>query len=219
MASFVVHTVPSSPFGRAVLATLEEKGADYRVASLRPGAAKAEPHLSRHPFGRIPVLEHDEFMLYETQAILRYLDRILPAPCLTPRDARACARMDQVMGISDWYLFTGVVGVIGFQRMMAPRIFGTPPDETAIAAAMPKAHLVFGTLDRALASQDYFAGDAISLADMIVAPQVDIMSRLPEWQALTANTHALTAWHKRMVARLSLQRTSWERIETMVAAR
>ena len=85
---FVVHTVPGSPFARAVLATLEEKGAPYRIAPIALGGHKTEPHLARHPFGRMPVLEHDGFILYETQAILRYLDRILPEPPLTPADPK-----------------------------------------------------------------------------------------------------------------------------------
>jgi glutathione S-transferase len=55
----------------------------------------------RHPFGRVPVLEYDGFMLYETQAILRFLDRILPSPTLTPADPKAAARMDQAMIIND----------------------------------------------------------------------------------------------------------------------
>ena len=79
-----------------------------------PGAAKSPEHLARHPFGRVPVLEHDGFMLYETQAILRYLDRVLPQPALTPADPRRAARMDQVMNINDWYLFQGVGNVIAF---------------------------------------------------------------------------------------------------------
>ena len=58
MSEFIVYSVPGSPYGRAVLATLEEKGAAYRLAPLAPGDAKSEPHLSRHPFGRVPVLEH-----------------------------------------------------------------------------------------------------------------------------------------------------------------
>jgi glutathione S-transferase len=47
MSEFVVHSVPGSPFGRAVLAALEEKGAGYRLA---PGAAKSLYHLARRPF-------------------------------------------------------------------------------------------------------------------------------------------------------------------------
>jgi hypothetical protein len=52
MSEFVVHTIPGSPFARAVFATLEEKGARYRIAPLAPGAHKSPEHLARHPFGR-----------------------------------------------------------------------------------------------------------------------------------------------------------------------
>src|ERR1700761_6164198 len=86
MSEFIVHSVPGSPFGRAVLATLEEKGASYRLAPVAPGTFRSAEHLARHPFGRVPVLEHGSFILYETQAILRYLDRLLPAPALVPSD-------------------------------------------------------------------------------------------------------------------------------------
>ncbi len=117
MSEFIVHSVPGSPYGRTVFATLEEKRADYRLAPVTPDGAKREPHLSRHPFGRVPVLEHDGLVLYETQAILRYIDRVLPTPALSPRDPRMTARMDQIMNVCDWYLFQGVGNVIGFQRI------------------------------------------------------------------------------------------------------
>src|SRR5690349_18185435 len=74
MSEFIVHSAAGSPFGRAVLVTLVEKGAAFRFAPVVPGTLKNEPHILLHPFGRIPVLEHDGFMLYETQAIMRYLD-------------------------------------------------------------------------------------------------------------------------------------------------
>src|SRR5476651_2137726 len=102
MSDFIVHTIPGSPFARAVLATLEEKGASYRVSPVAPGAFRSPEHLARHPFGRVPVLEHDGFMIYETQAILRYLDRVIPAPALTPADPRTAALMDQALNVSDW---------------------------------------------------------------------------------------------------------------------
>ena len=59
MTDFIVHSVAGSPYGRAVLATLVEKGASYRFAPVAPGGNRQEPHVSRHPFGRVPVLEHD----------------------------------------------------------------------------------------------------------------------------------------------------------------
>src|SRR6516225_2046447 len=134
MSEIIVHSIPGSPFGRAVMATLEEKGARYRLTPVVPGTMKTPQHLALHPFGRIPVLEHDGFRLYETQAILRYLDRVVPEPPLTPADPRRAARMDQVLNVCDWYLFQGVNNVIGFHRIIAPRLLGRAPNEEAIAA-------------------------------------------------------------------------------------
>ncbi|HWX05696.1 MAG TPA: glutathione S-transferase family protein, partial [Bradyrhizobium sp.] len=181
MAEFTVHTIPGSPFARAVLATLEEKGAAYQIAPVAPGTFQSPQHLARHPFGRVPVMEHDGFRLYETQAILRYLDRILPAPALTPADPRRAARMDQVMNINDWYLFPGVGSVIVFHRVVGPRVMGLTPDEAAIASAMPKARTVFSELARLLGEQPFFTGDALSLADLMVAPAVGFFTLTPEW--------------------------------------
>jgi glutathione S-transferase len=84
MSDIKVLSVPGSPYGRAVLVALEEKHAVYRVVPVAPKTLRSPEHLARHPFGRIPVLEHGDFRLYETQAILRYLDRVLPGLTLTP---------------------------------------------------------------------------------------------------------------------------------------
>ena len=218
MPEFTVHTVPGSPFARAVLATLEEKGARYRLAPLAPNASKSPDHLTRHPFGRVPAFEHDGFALYETQAILRYLDRVLPQPSLTPADPRRAARMDQVMNINDWYLFHGVGNVIVFHRVIAPQLMGLKPDEAAIEAAMPKARTVFAELARLLGEQAFFAGDALSLADLMVAPAVAFFTATPEWAELGLPHANLAAWLKRMEARPSLQATTWERVSEMAKA-
>ena len=53
------------------LVALEEKGAADRIAPVGPGTLRAPAHLALHPFGRVPVIEHGAFRLYETQAILR----------------------------------------------------------------------------------------------------------------------------------------------------
>jgi len=218
MSEFVVYTVPGSPYARAVLATLEEKRVDYRLSPLAPAGIKSEPHLSRHPFGRMPAVEHDGFRLYETQAILRYIDRIFPGPSLTPADPKAAARMDQVMNINDWYLFQGVANVIVFHRVIGPRLLGVAPDEAAIAAAMPQAYVVFGEFAQLLGSQPYFAGDQLSLADLMVAPQLDFFAGTPEWAPLTANKPNLLAWLDRMNRRASMQATTWTRVSEMAQA-
>jgi glutathione S-transferase len=218
MSEFIVHSVPGSPFGRSVLTTLEEKGARYRLVPLAPGASKSPEHLARHPFGRIPVLEHDGFMLYETQAILRYLDRVLPEPSLTPIDVRQAARMDQVMNISDWYLFQGVCNVIAFQRIVGPKFLGLTPDEAAVDAAMPRARVVFAELSRLLGDEAYIAGDALSLADLQAAPQASFLSLTPEWTTLTAPHPNLVAWIERLEARPSFQATTSAKLSERVKA-
>ena len=218
MTDYVVHLIPGSPFARAVLATLEEKGAPYRVAPVMPGTLRSAQHLGRHAFGRVPVLEHGEFRLYETQAILRYLDRVLPEPALTPADPRSAARMDQLMNVNDWYLFHGVANVIAFQRIVGPRLMGLTPDEAAIAAAIPKARTVFDELARLLGAQACLAGDSLTLADLLLAPQLDFLQQTPEWQPLTAAHANLRQWLTRMQARASLRATTWEKVTAMAQA-
>ncbi len=218
MSEFIVYSIPGSPFGRAVLATLEEKGADYSLFPVAPGTFRSPEHLARHPFGRVPVLEHDGFMLYETQAILRYLDRAIPAAPLTPADCKAAALMDQAINVSDWYLFQGVGNVIAFQRVVGPKLMGLTPDEAAIEAAMPRAHMVFQELSRLLGDRLYFAGDALSLADLHLAPQIEFFTHTPEWKVLGEPYPNLVAWLARMEARPSMQATTWERVGQMAQA-
>ena len=218
MSDFTIHLVPGSPFARAVQATLEEKGAAYRLAALPSGGSKQPEHLARHPFGRVPVLDHGAFRLYETQAILRYLDRTLPSPALTPSDPELAARMDQVMNVSDWYLFQGVNNVIGYHRIVRPMLMGLQPDEEAIAACMPKADIVFGEIARLLGDKPYLAGERLTLADLHVAPQMSFLAMTPEWQKLTAERPNLAAWLTRMEARPSFQATTMERTKERAMA-
>lgn len=215
MSQFIVHSIPGSPYGRAVLTTLMEKGASFRLSPVTPGTLKVEPHVSRHPFGRVPVLEHDDFMLYETQAIMRYLDRVIPGAALTPTDAKEAARMDQVMNVCDWYLFQGVGTVIGFQRVVGPKLLGLQTDEAAIAQAMPRAHAVFSELSRLLGTNTWFAGDRLSLADLMTAAHIDFFVQTPEWAPLTAATPNLVAWLARMNERACMKQTTWERVAQM----
>jgi glutathione S-transferase len=215
MKDLVVHMIPGSPFGRAVLVTLVEKGAHYRLAAMTPAFMRSAEHLELHPFGRVPILDHGEFRIYETQAIIRYLDRVLPGISLTPGAAEAAARMDQLMNVNDWYLFQGAASVIGFQRVVGPKLLGLPTDEAAVAAAVPKTKLAIDEIARLLASNPFLVGGAISLADLMVAPQLDFLLATPEGAMLIEPHRNLSAWVARMNARPSMQATTWERVIAM----
>jgi glutathione S-transferase len=215
MSSFIVYSIPGSPYGRAVLATLEEKCARYKVSAVAPGTFRSEPHVSRHPFGKVPVLDHDGFMLYETQAILRYLDRVLPEPPLAPADPRIAARMDQMLNVNDCYVFREVATVVTFQRVVGPRVLGLTPDEDAIAAIMPRAQVIFDALARTLGEQEYFTGAKLSLADLLLACDIDFFTGIPEWETLVGARPNLRGWLERMTARPSLQATTWLAVAEM----
>jgi glutathione S-transferase len=126
--------------------------------------------------------------------------------------------MDQAMNVNDWYLFQGAGDVIGFHRVVGPRVMGLAPDESAIAAAMPRAHVVFRELARLLGGQPYFAGAALSLADLLIAPQLSIFALTPEWAPLTAKAPNLIAWLERMDNCPSMKATAWERVAAMAKA-
>src|SRR5579871_4141692 len=123
--------------------------------------------------------------------------------------------MDQLLNVSDWYLFQGVGNVIGFQRVVGPRLMGLTPDEAVIEAAMPKAHQVFGLLARELGDRRFFTGEAVTLTDIMLACQVDFFRELPEWAPLTDHNPNLVAWLERMNLRPSMIATTWERVEQL----
>jgi glutathione S-transferase len=206
MSEFVAYGIPGSPFLRSALLVLEEKRQPYRLQTLAVGENRGESHLARNAFGRIPVLEHGDFRLYETQAILRYVDAVCPSPAMTPKDPRASARMNQIIGINDWYLFPQVgVGIV-FQRIVGPVLLGKAPDENVIAAAVPKAQVCLGEIERLLGNQPFLAGDELSLADLMMAPPLAYAAMTPEGKQMLKGTK-LAAWLGRMNSRPSMQAT------------
>jgi glutathione S-transferase len=209
MAGFVVHGIPGSPYVRAALLVLEEKRAPYRFAGMPFGAHKEPAHLARHPFGRIPAFEHDGWTLYEAQAILRYVDAVVPQPPLQPADPRAAARMNQLMGVTDWYFMPQISRPIVFQRLVAPRL-GRPVDEASIAAALPNARLCVAEIDRLHDGHTWLAGDSVTLADLVLAPHLAMFAQTEEGKGVLGDHKALTGWLARMEARPSMQATTWD---------
>jgi len=218
MSDFIVRTIPGSPFARAVMATLEEKRVPWRLVPLAPGETRQPAYLAHNPFGRMPTIEHEGFSLYETQAILRYIDRVFPSPAMTPREPRLAARMDQAMNVCDWYLFQNCGNIITFQRVVGPKLLGMTPDEAAIAEAMPRAHTVFAELSRLLGDQAFIAGERLTLADMMIGSHLDFFAMTPEWDSLTEGRKNLVTWLQRLELRPSFQATTWENIARKAAA-
>lgn len=215
-SGMIVHGIPGSPYVRAALLALEEKGADYEFAALAPGGLKQEPHLARHPFGRIPAFEHDGWMLYETQAIMRYVDAVIPGPRLQPKEPRSAARMNQLMGITDWYVMPQVSAPITRNRVVAPR-FNRPVDEDAIVKAIPNARICIAEIARVLDDHPWMVGDAISLADLLLAAHLSMFAQAPEGAQILQDHDNLRGWLARIEVRSSMKATTWDRLLERVA--
>src|SRR5665213_755104 len=118
MARPIVYGPAMSPYVWSVRLALAEKGVAHELISVSPSEFREEPHVSRHPFGKVPAFEHDGFALYETQAIMRYVDEAFPAAPLQPLEVHPFARMNQIMGIVDAYLTPSLLGGVLYHRLV-----------------------------------------------------------------------------------------------------
>jgi glutathione S-transferase len=207
MTQVTIYGSTNSNYTRSVRMALDEKGVAYDWIELFRPDIKSPANLQRHPFGKMPSLEHGAFVLYETQAILRYIDESFAGEPLQPVDALPRARMNQLLSIADNYAWPNMVQAIFFQRIMAPR-FGLAVDESAVAAALPQAHLCLTEFERLMADGPFLVGDQVTLADLMVAPIIACFSRTREGVAAIKSHPGLAPWWERMSARSSMLRTT-----------
>lgn len=210
MTDIVLHGIFFSPYQRSVAMALEIKGVPYRLqpVDLRPvpGGLRSAEHLELHPFGRVPILDDGAFRIYETQAILRYLDARFPQVPLQPAEPQAVGRMSQAMGILDCYLYAQGVRPVAAECVVRPVLTGATPDEAVVAEALRVIQIGLRALDRILADNPFLAGDALSLADLMLAPQLHLILPVPEVCSMLKSTRLFT-WLERMLEHPSMAAT------------
>jgi glutathione S-transferase len=202
MAHPILYGPVGSTYVWSARLALAEKGATHELVDVPFGAHREMPHLKRHPFAKVPAFEHDGFALYETQAILRYVDERFAGTPLQPEDVHEFSRMNQLIGIVDAYLWPAVAGAVLVNRILVPRQGGTP-DEAAIAAALPRARLCLAEIDRLMAENPFLAGAHLSLADLMVLPLLYYFGRIGDGRPLMAEHPKLEVWVGRMAERQS----------------
>lgn len=208
MAKPVVYGAPYSTYTRSVLLALIEKGVPYELVEVDvfAGGAALSEHLARHPFGKIPTFEHDGFRLYETAAILRYVDEAFPGVALQPDDPPGRARMTQLIGILDSYAYRTMVWDIFVERSRGVSEEGTP-DEAKIAAAVPNAARCFEAIGDLMAGAPFLAGDRLTLADLHAVPIVAYLRLTPEGRTLIEAAPQIGRWWTGMASRPSVMAT------------
>jgi glutathione S-transferase len=202
----IVYGLALSSYVWSTRMALAEKGVAHEWVEVPFGDHREEPHLSRHPFAKVPAFEHDGFTLYETQAILRYIDEGFPVAPLQPTDLHQFSRMNQIMGIVDAYAWRAIAAGVLVNRVLKPRL-GLPADEAAITAALPQARLCISEIARLMGEEPYLAGDRVSLADLMVIPLFYLFGKLPEGEAPLAEHPNIRPWMRRMEERQSFQVT------------
>src|SRR5258705_1478268 len=116
MTGIVLYGFDGSTYVRTVRMLLAEKGANYKQVPVNvlKGEPRQPEHMARHPFGRVPVFDHDGFRIIETGAIASYLDEVLPGPSFTPERSKDRARMRMAMSIVDSYGNGALIAVAGY---------------------------------------------------------------------------------------------------------
>lgn len=206
MSNMTLWGFDGSTYVRTVKMLLAEKAVtDFKQVPINvlAGDPKTAEHMARHPFGKVPVLDHDGLRILETSAIVRYLNDVLPGKSLVPASPKDRARMDMMISVIDSYGYGAFVGGVAAYHLF-PDFVGGKND------AMRKAGLENGrkVIDLAMktkGSSDFLAGD-LSLADLYLAPIVFYVSLTPD--ANTAfNVEGFADWWTKIQALKSFQST------------
>ncbi len=183
---------------------LDEAGLAYeRIAAGGAHGIVADPeYRALNPNGLVPTLEEDGFVLWESNAILRYLAAISPALAL-PDDPRAGAHVEQWL---DWQAtsFTPAMRDAFWQLYRS-----SAPDRSVIVASVAKTEAMAAILDAHLADRAYMVGDRFGIADIALACAAHRWLNLPTDRI---ERPALRRWYERLAARPAAARALGEPI-------
>ena len=173
-----------SSYTRTARMALAEKQVAYTMKSSAPHSPDI---LAAHPFGRIPALRDGEIDIWETAAILNYLDECFDTGVsLGPDGILARTRCTQWISAVNSYLYDTMIRRYLLQ-VFFPRGEGGQPDRGVIDKALAEMPAQLAALDKAYGSGDYLAGASLSGADLFVAPVLAGLQFLPEGGKLMAN--------------------------------
>jgi glutathione S-transferase len=159
MSDLIVYGFPRSTFVNIVRLVLTHKEVAYTFHDLEPEMGKPT-HLALHPFNRVPILRHGDFTVYETSAIVSYLEESFPKPALQPKSVRDRARVNQWISAVNSYYYPYMIYHVSHERNVFPEL-GIRSDENVVAHALPKIEVALKVAERELAhGKDYLLGSA-----------------------------------------------------------
>lgn len=191
---------PVSTCTRKVLFTLNETSTPFEmnVVDFSKGEHKAEPHLSRQPFGKVPALDDDGFAFYESRAMARYIDEKAGYK-LTPKDIKQRALMEQWISVESANFTPPAMTFIYHSIFKAPQ---KPED---LEKAGKQLDACCAVVEKALTGKTWLVGDQMTLAEVSFAPYLDygmqtdakqIFAKYPQLMAWWNRISERPAWRK-----------------------
>ena len=185
MSELILYGAPMSTYVRTARMTCVEKDIPYSLQHQTIQEVRSEAHRALHPFGKMPVMRHDDLVLYETAAICHYIDAAFEGPRLRPEEPEAFGRMEQWISVVTSYVYEDLIRRC-FLQYVFPQGPDGKPDRRAIDAAAGDLDRDLRILDNAYRTNNYIiGGDAPTIADLMLAPILAAFAKTAEGQSLT----------------------------------
>ncbi len=202
--SITIHAFPLSPRAFKVLFGAHQAGVEYalKFVDLRKGEQNSPEFLKLNPNGRMPVLEDDGYVLWESNAIVNYLASKNPQCGLLPADTKARLQVEK------WQFWESVhwdqaCAIFAFERLVKALFRNEPESESEIARGTQMMDRLAKVLDGELGKHRYVAGDELTVADVSIGSSMCIadIARLPlepyrSIQRWREDLKSLPAWKK-----------------------
>ncbi|EFW18159.1 hypothetical protein D8B26_005003 [Coccidioides posadasii str. Silveira] len=200
-----LHGSPVSTCTKRVAMVLHEKNVpfEFHPVDLAKGEQKAPEFISRQPFGQVPYIDDDGFILYESRAISEYIatkyaDQGTP---LVPKDIKDYALFRQGASIETSH-FDSHASKLAYERFIKP-IYGLQTSEEAAKQAEDLLNAKLDVYEQILSKQKYISGNALTLADLFHLPYGALLA-LCKCDAIEKRP-AVAKWFNELVSRPSWQ--------------
>eukprot|EP00753_Platysulcus_tardus_P017527 PLAT6429.1.p1 GENE.PLAT6429.1~~PLAT6429.1.p1 ORF type:complete len:227 (+),score=34.94 PLAT6429.1:49-681(+) len=160
---------PISTCTRRVATVCKELDIPYELISIdfAKGEHKSPAFLEKQPFGQVPYIDDDGFILFESRAIARYLAAKAGSPLL-PTNLKDLARFEQAASIEQAN-FDPFASGIAFEKVFKG-FRGLATDDARVAEYATALEGKLDAYEKILSKQKYLAGDNITLADLFHLP-------------------------------------------------
>ncbi len=201
----------SSAYCWRVLLALEHKGLSYRSHPLKfdQQEHKAPQMLAMNPRGRLPVLRDGEYVVFESVAVLYYLDLKYPEPPIFGRSPEEGGVIMRVICEYQAYAEPSLMQIVSTMLYGREPTLGEGSAEL-MAEAMHRVASEARTIERRLAQSDWVVGESFSACDMVIYPDIRLLLRALErpgahelaarFLPLEVNYPALGRWLDRVTA-------------------